>query len=124
SKANFTTIQDVEDVLRARGHLATSRRDHPDRVQVWRVPGATNPRMFTTSKVVGGEWVTERVLCRQCTRGQTARGRLPGVGQVCLRHRRWLGHPQVDVSGHRDLNRAEKRFRSQLAYRGVMFDSL
>lgn len=124
SRANFTTIQDVEDVLRARGHLATSRRDHPDRVQVWRVLGATDPRMFTIPKVTGGEWVTERLLCRKCTRGQTARGLLPSVGQVCLRHRHWLGHPQVDVSGHRDLVRAEARFRSHLASRGVIFDSL
>lgn len=124
SAANFSTIEDIEEALVQRGQLGTRRRDHPERVQVWRVLGATHPRMFTTPKVVGGEWVTERVLCRKCTRGQAARGLLPAVGQVCLRHRRWLGHPQTDVPGETELLRAEAKFRTRLVPRGVMFDSL
>lgn len=52
-----------------------------------------------------------------------ARGRLPGVGRVCLRHRRWIDGPQVDVTGRRDILRAERRYRQVLAPRHVLFDS-
>jgi hypothetical protein len=34
-----------------------------------------------------------RRLCLRCTRGNAAIGRLPRVGLVCLRHKRWLGSP-------------------------------
>lgn len=124
SAANFSTLDDIEDALSESEQLGTRRRDHPDWVQLWRVLGATNSRVFTTPKVVGGEWVSERMLCRKCTRGKSARGRRPAIGYVCLRHRRWLGNPQADLSGHRDLVRAERKFRSKLASRGVLYDSL
>ena len=42
---------------------------------------------------------------------------------MCLRHRRWIDGPQVDVTGRRDTLRAERRYRQVLAPRHVLFDS-
>lgn len=68
--------------------------------------------------------MTERALCRCCTRGEPARGRLPELGMVCIRHRRWLGSPRVDLHGYYPALIAEGHFRHHLAARNVLHDSL
>ena len=50
-------------------------------------------------------------------------GRLPEVGLVCLRHRRWLGSPLQPHVPLQDVLSAERAFRAILVRRGELFDS-
>lgn len=130
ASANFSDVESIESGLRERGWLPARRFgyygyavDLHAREQVWRRLGAFDPRAFTTSIRIEGQWVTTRVLCLQCAQGQTATGRLPLVGQVCLRHKRWLGPRQFRVGSFPAALTAERHFRSRLASRGMYFDS-
>lgn len=154
---HFSTVREVEDWLRLEGLLTGRGRRSPDRAAAWRALGALRDEAFTQPRQVGGNWVTDRVLCHHCappvrvtrlhprprpadapddwepdlsteppkTIGMSAEtvGRLPGVGRVCLKHRRWLGTRQVAVHDQPDLMASERRFRRVLAPRGVTFDA-
>lgn len=115
---------DVEHVLRERGILASKRRGDPDRLEAWRCLGGLHHAAFTAPQRVADDTVTTRSLCRRCTNGEPARGLVPDIGMVCIRHRRWLGPPQIDLHGYYPALVAERRFRSELAHRAVMHDSL
>lgn len=117
---NFTTERDVQASVRHRG-------DGPTELEaLWRQLGGLHHTAFTVPSHLGGTPVTERPLCLRCTRGHPARGRLPEVGFVCLRHRRWIGEgTQTDLaSGFAEVLGAERRFRRLLVPRGVMIASL
>jgi hypothetical protein len=76
------------------------------------------------TRAILDEEVTERALCLRCSRGEPARGRLPELGMVCIRHRRWLGSPQADLHDYYPALIAERQFRHHLAARNVLHDSL
>ena len=121
--ANGLTVHDIETALRPRGLLtSTSPRDSL-RLRTWRQLGQLHPSAFTTPDEVNQTWVTSRPLCLACTRGVPAVGRRANAGWVCLRHRRWLGVPQHDVSAQPNLLQAGRSFRRRLLPRGVLFDS-
>ncbi len=50
-------------------------------------------------------------------------GRMPGVGMVCLRHKRWLGSPQIGLYDYAPALTAEQHFRNHFARQHVLFDS-
>ncbi len=106
------------------GILTTMGRRHPARLQAWRTLGRLRDTAFTAPLHILDEEVTERALCRRCSRGEPAHGRLPDLGMVCLRHRQWLGSPQADLHDYHPALAAERHFRHHLATRNVLHDSL
>ncbi len=120
---NSLTVVEVEKWLREQGHLRTANPRDPARLAAWRALGALHKSAFTTASLVSGNRVTDRLLCRGCTSGYTARGRLPGIGLVCLKHRRWLGSRDQPQVNDRDILAAEVGFRTILARAGELFDS-
>lgn len=89
-----------------------------------RTLGALHKSAFTFPDTIFGNWVVDRPLCRGCTHGNDARGRLPYKGSVCLRHKRWLDTPaQHNIRDFPEAIRAERYFRRHLIGRGVLFDA-
>jgi hypothetical protein len=121
---NFCMPSDVERALRERGAVRSKHRRNPDRLQAWRDLGGLRADAFTAPESVLDQEVTERALCLRCTRGEPARGRVAGVGLVCVRHRQWLGSPQIDLHGYYPALAAERHFRRHLGPRDVLHDSL
>lgn len=121
---NFCSPSDVDRALRERGVIRSSNRRDPDRLRAWRCLGGLQTDSFTAPDYVLDQEVTERALCLRCTRGESARGKLTGIGLVCVRHRRWLGSPQIDLHGYFPALAAERHFRRHLAARDVLHDSL
>lgn len=121
---NFCMPSDVDRALRERGIVKSKNRRDPARVQAWLELAGTSAERFTAPEYVLDQEVTERVLCLRCTRGEPARGKLTGIGLVCIRHRRWLGSPQIDLHGYFPALAAERHFRRHLAARDVLHDSL
>lgn len=121
---NFCSPSDVDRALRERGVIKSKSRRNPDRLQAWRDLGDLRAEAFTAPEYVLDEEVTERALCLRCTDGEPARGKQTGIGLVCVRHRRWLGSPQVDLHGYYPALAAERHFRRHLAARDVLHDSL
>lgn len=74
---------------------------------------------------MAGSWVIDRPLCSRCLPPLAdGSGRLPRVGWVCLKHRRWIkGDEQVDLARFSEALVAERHWRSTLARRGVVVDS-
>lgn len=120
---NHTTVRIVDSYLRRIGAVTGRGLRSPDRLQAWRRLGDLHPHSFTLPDHLDGNWITDRPLCRHCTQGWSATGKAPGVGMVCLRHRRWLGPSQFSVADHPDCLAAEQQFRDQLAQRSVFYDS-
>jgi hypothetical protein len=120
---NYTSVNAIETRLRHSGVLTSRSRADNARQEVWRQLGSLPASAFATPKSLDDNLIRERNLCLRCTRGESAIGRLPGIGMVCLRHFRWLGKLQVDVRSYRPAIRAEKRFRSRLVKRGLLVDS-
>lgn len=121
---NFCRPSDVDRALRERGVVSSKSRRDPDRLQAWRDLGGLRAGAFVAPEYVLDQEVTERALCLRCSRGESARGKLIGVGLVCVRHRRWLGSPQIDLHGYFAALAAERHFRRHLAARDVLHDSL
>jgi len=121
---NFCAPADVDRALRERGVVRSKSRRNPDRLQAWRDLGGLRTDAFIAPDYVLDQEVTERALCLRCTRGEPARGRLVGVGLVCVRHRQWLGSPQIDLHGYYAALAAERHFRRHLGPRDVLHDSL
>ncbi len=122
---NGTTVKDIDAILR-RQRVVTSRspRD-PERAKAWRALGNLHERAFTEPQVVNGNWVIERSLCGRCMPHlEDGMGRLPWVGWVCLKHKRWIrGHEQTDLARFGEALVAERHWRGRLAPRGVVVDS-
>lgn len=109
---NFTTVADIEHALRTYGQLPSSTiRLQPERIEAWRKLGALSPRAFRWMLDEPTGRVVQRRLCERCTPGQRAVGYLPSVGRVCIRHRRWIGNAQADVSAYPRVITAERHFR-------------
>lgn len=124
AQRNHSDVTGIELALRNSGMaLPHHRRLSPERIALWRELGGLNSRVFTTPTVIHGEPVTERSLCLHCAQGHAAVGRLPHVGLVCLRHKRWLELPQRDLHTYRPAVIAEQHYRTQLVPRGICFDS-
>ena len=121
---NHCAPADIDRALREHGILTTMGRRHPERLQAWRPLGRLPDTAFSTPQRILDEEVTERALCRRCSGGEPARGRLPELGMVCLRHRQWLGSPQADLHGYYPALTAERHFRHDLATRNILHDSL
>ena len=119
---NFCVPSDVDRALRERRIVRSKHRCNPDRLQAWRDLGGLRAKAFTASEYVLHQDVTERARCLRCTRGEPARGRLVGVGLVCVRHRQCLGSPQIDLHGYYPALAAERHFRRHLAARDVLHD--
>ncbi|WP_024441285.1 hypothetical protein [Mycobacterium sp. UM_WGJ] len=124
SARNFCSPSDIDRALRERGVIRSGNRRDPDRLRAWRELGGLRTNSFTSPDYVLDQEVTERALCLRCTRGEPARGKLTGIGLVCVRHRRWLGSPQIDLHGYFPALAAERHFRRHLAARDVLHDSL
>jgi hypothetical protein len=121
---NFCTPSEVDRALRERGVVNSKNRRNPDRLQAWRDLGGLRADAFATPEYVLDQEVAERTLCFRCTRGESAQGKLTGIGLVCVRHRQWLGSPQIDLRGYSPALAAERHFRRHLAARDVLHDSL
>jgi hypothetical protein len=121
---NHCAPSDVDRALREHGILTSTGRRHPELLQAWRALGRLRDTAFTAPERILDEEVTDRALCLRCSRGEPARGRVPELGMVCIRHRRWLGSPQVDLHGYYPALIAERQFRRHLAARNVLHDSL
>jgi hypothetical protein len=121
---NHSQPGEIETGLRERGIRLRRAHSAVERVDVWRQLGNLDPSAFTAPTKINGDPVTDRRLCLRCTQGNPAIGRLPHVGLVCLRHKRWIGSsPQVDLHAYVAALTAERHFRNHLAARGVLFDS-
>lgn len=121
---NLGDVSGIERAVRRTGTpLPHHRRWSDERAAVWRELGGLNPRVFTTPTAINGEAITDRSLCLRCSQGHKAMGRLPHVGLVCVRHKRWLGFPQLDLHTYRPAVIAELHYRNQLVPRGIYFDS-
>ncbi len=121
---NFCVPSEVDRALRERGVVRSKHRRDPDRLKAWRDLRGLRADAFTSPEYVLDQEVTERALCLRCTKGESARGKLTGIGLVCVRHRRWLGSPQVDLHDYYPALAAERHFRRHLAAREVLHDSL
>lgn len=118
---NGTSVDEIERALTQSGALRiTGRRLAPDRLQAWRQLGALHPSAFTTPTMIDGAEVAGRPLCLRCTGGTGGTGRLPRMGWVCIRHRRWIGTPQHDIHALPELAAAERHYRRFLVPRGVL----
>lgn len=122
---NYVSERDVATWARERLNLINGwDQRQPAWRDVVRSLGALHPRTFTTPEVLGGNWVTDRDLCRGCTQGNPARGQLPCIGYICLQHGRWLDTPsQPLVRDMPDLVAAERAYRRHLAPQQVLFDA-
>lgn len=115
---NGTTVQDIEQALHEAGAIPRpSHRRTPERLQAWRELGALHESAFTTPAKIDGADVIIRSLCLRCTQGSGGTGRIPRIGWVCARHRRWLGTPQHDIRALPELLAAERHYRRVLAPR-------
>lgn len=112
---NFCKPSDVDHALRERSMVRSKRRSDPERLQAWRDLGGLWAGAFAAPAYVLDQEVTERTLCLRCTRGEPARGKLIGVGLVCVQHRRWLGSPQVDLHAYFPALAAERHFRLSMS---------
>lgn len=121
---NGSSVEEIERALSQAGAMPRSSRRHtPERLQAWRELGALHRRAFTTPPMLDGAEVIDRPLCLRCSNGTGGYGRLPGIGWVCARHRRWLGNPQHDIRALPELVAAERHYRRVLAPRGVLVRS-
>jgi hypothetical protein len=120
---NHSQAADIEVGVRERGIRLRKGHSAPERLDVWRQLGNLHPSAFTTPSRIAGDPVKDRRLCLRCTCGDPAVGRLPHVGLVCLRHKRWLDSPQIDLHTYVAALSAERHFRNHLAVHGVLFDS-
>jgi hypothetical protein len=121
---NHSRAGEIEIGVRERGIRLGRGHSAPERNDVWRQIGNLHPSAFTAPTKINGDPVTDRRLCLHCTQGNPAIGRLPHVGLVCLRHKRWIGSsPQVDLHAFVAALTAERHFRNHLSARGVLFDS-
>lgn len=120
---NHSNIADIEHGIRQRGIRRPKTCLSPERLEVWRQLGSLHQTTFSTPASIAGSFVSDRQLWLACTQGYRAMGRMPGVGMVCLRHKRWLGAPQIGLHDYIPALTAERQFRNHLARRGVLFDS-
>lgn len=119
--ANHLKVNEVESALRSQGSVFPGHRDSAARRQIWRALGRLHPSVFRDQEKDGVYEVPSRTLCLKCSAGLPAEGRMSATGNVCLRHRRWLGYgEQVDVSGVLEFAAAERIFRRVLAPRGLL----
>ena len=119
---NHCAPSDVDRALREHGVLTTTGRRHPERLRAWRALGRLRDTAFTAPERILDEEVTERPLCLRCSRGEPVRSRLPELGMVCIRHRRWIGSPQADLRDYYPALTAERHFRHDLATRNILHD--
>jgi hypothetical protein len=120
---NYSRIADIEHGIRQRGIRLPKTRLSPERLEAWRQLGRLHESTFRIPASIAGSVVSDRQLCLRCTQGNRAMGRMPRVGMVCLRHKRWLGLPQIGLHGYIPALAAERHFRKHLARRDVLFDS-
>ncbi|BBY08936.1 hypothetical protein [Mycobacterium noviomagense] len=122
SVQNHTTVKAVETALVDSGDLKSRARSAHGRPEAWRQLGLLRADAFCAPTTLEDNVIHERNLCLHCTRGEVAVGRIPGTGMVCLRHRRWVGQPQLDIRDYRPALSAERRFRALFRSRGLVFD--
>ena len=121
---NGTSVEEIERTLSHSGALRKTRhRSSPERQQAWRELGALHHSAFTTPAKFHGAEVIDRPLCLRCTDGLAGTGRLPHIGWVCIRHRRWIGTPQHDIHALPELAAAERSYRRFLIPRGALVSS-
>ncbi|MHC6593721.1 hypothetical protein [Arthrobacter sp. C152] len=120
AQRNGTTVEQIEKALREAGILPPSRsRRHPERIQAWKQLGKLDVRAFDQRSTLHGHPILERALCLRCAAGTQRVGRTLTVGWVCIAHRRWIGHNQLDIRELPELLAAERHFRSTLVSRGA-----
>lgn len=124
--ANHLTVEDVESALRSQGYVFPQRRESEERRNIWRILGGLHSSAFTETEQDVTVPLSYRQLCAKCSAGQPATGLLSAIGgDVCLRHRRWLGDGvQVDVSGAPEFLTAERTFHRVLMGRGLSLGSV
>ena len=125
ARRNGLRADQVEAALRdVRKFPQSKSKRHPDRIAAWRALGDLHERAFTEPEIVAGDWVVTRPLCSKCVpHPDQASGRLPWMGWVCLKHRRWMGDPQVDLARFGEALVAERHWRHTLAPRDVVVAS-
>lgn len=125
AEANHVGIDDVESAIRSQGYPLPLRRDAEERLQIWRALGELHSTTLAEQDKDGELQIPTRPLCAKCAAGQAANGRLPTIGDVCLRHRRWLGYgDQADISRVPEFLAAERTFRRVLVPKGIVVGSV
>lgn len=124
--ANHLTIRSVESALRSQGYEFPWRRDSEERQRIWRMLGSLHASAFTETERDVTVPQFYRRLCTKCSAGQLATGFVSATGgDVCLRHRRWIGGGvQVDVASAPEFLTAERTFRRVLMRRGLSLGSV
>lgn len=121
---NGASVEEIERALTHSGAIRMPRRrQSPEREQAWRELGALHHSAFSTPQEFHGAEAIARPLCLRCTDGTGGTGRLPRIGWVCIRHRRWLGTPQHNIHALPELAAAERHYRRVLVPRVVLVDS-
>lgn len=123
---NLTTVADVERYVEEQsGQRLSKSSRHAKVLQAWRELGSLHQRAFTEPQVVSGNWFIDRDLCERCVPPyEGAHGRLPWVGWVCLKHKRWIkDDEQTDLCRFGEALVAERHWRGRLTPRGVVVDS-
>lgn len=122
---NFSNFKDIERAARERGYPLSNARSAPGRLALWRRLGDLHERAFTEPQTVNGNWIIDRALCSRCMPHlEDGIGRLPWVGWVCLKHKRWMrGDQQVNLARFGEALVAERHWRGTLTPRGVVVDS-
>lgn len=122
---NFSNVKDIERAVREQGYPLSNARSAPERLALWRQLGNLQEQAFSEPQVVAGNWVIDRRLCDRCMPHlEDGMGRLPWVGWVCLKHKRWTkGDEQTDLARFGEALVAERHWRGRLAPRGVVVDS-
>ncbi|MFX4270733.1 hypothetical protein ACQBAR_08965 [Propionibacteriaceae bacterium Y1685] len=120
---NFSTAKEIEKAAEEQGFSVPGTKSASERVTLWRDLGGLHERAFTEPQIVAGNWVIERPLCERCAPAhERARGRLPRIGMVCVRHKRWLGQEQVDVAPIAETIVAERHWRRLLTPCGIVVE--
>ena len=126
ARNNGLRADEIEQALRETDQFPRSKgKRHPERLAAWRALGGLHERAFTEPQAVHGNWVIERPLCSRCVpRPEEGTGRLPWVGWVCLKHKRWIkGDQQTDLARFGEALVAERHWRGTLTPRRVVVDS-
>lgn len=119
AEANSLTPEWIRKAAQSLGWPIPTLQKPSETLPLWRTLGGLHSAAFDYLQQDGSGPGAGRQLCLKCTAGRTAIGDPPGVGHVCIRHRRWFGEPQSNVHHLPEVIAAEKRWNRVLNHRQV-----
>lgn len=122
--SNYIDVEATDKAFREQGYFKSHAPNDELRRQTWVAYTGLPEDSFTEPIHLGGEAVTERTMCTECTGGEIVRARNSDVGSICLEHSRWIDNPDFVFASDSPWLAAERFFRTYLVPRGVLHDSL